>query len=106
MNRRGLLGALLVAPALIRTPGLLMPVKVQPTLRRYAPGRVVVMLGDQLVGIHNYPEMMARADAAIAAEATYLDPVTVMLRERVLVAMEAQRAADPRRPPCITLTIA
>lgn len=33
MNRRGFiagLGALLAAPAIIRTPGLLMPVKVQP----------------------------------------------------------------------------
>jgi len=35
MNRRNFLGGLLAAPAIIRTPGLLMPVSAQPIIVGY-----------------------------------------------------------------------
>ena len=44
MNRRGFiagLGALLAAPAIIRTPGLLMPVKAPPIIRTLTLSEIV-----------------------------------------------------------------
>lgn len=60
IQRRGFLAGLLAAPAIIRTPGLLMPVKaaepwrltldeIQSTMLRHYIGRVVAISAEEII---------------------------------------------------------
>lgn len=64
LTRRGLIGTLLAAPVIIRTPGLLMPVKapepwrltldeIQSTMLTHYIGRVVAISAEDIITYHD-----------------------------------------------------
>jgi hypothetical protein len=86
--RRGFLGGLLFAPAIIRTPGLLMPVKSMPRPVRYLPLPPLRLEGtsieyDNLRGGVLTEESLLRAIAQIrqfgGVAGAWLNPPTQLL---------------------------